>query len=660
MNFLKDNKRFSFLYGEKNITELSPAEKITETENSLISEYTLSDGLKITNFARKFDDFGAYEWVNYFENTGSKPTQIISELWDCLCEIPLGVNKPFCWQAYLPDAEKSIKIYAPTGSDWSAQEFYSDADGSENFRSNSFTNYIFSDSVKEYKASGGRSSEKNAPFFNIHHQGCGVIFAIGWTGQWNCRIEGTKTGAVIKTKIEDTHFRLLPGEKIRTSSIVIMPYSGNVEEAQNKWRRLVKNNFSLIGTAGREPLAPLCAGIWGGMSTTSVIDRINAVSDNNIPFEYFWMDAGWYGMDTKPSPDEFEGDWGSYTGDWRVNPHIHPDGLHEVSSAIAKADKKFLLWLEPERVVNNTPTAMKHPEYFIDSPYENDTYLLLNLGNPNAWEYCFNMLSEKISSLNISCYRQDFNMSPLEFWRKNDSADRKGISEIKHINGLYKLWDALLEKFPHLIIDNCASGGRRIDIETLRRSVPLWRSDAQCSADYPPEFAQVHNMTFSSWMPYSGTGSGRQWGDVYRIRSAYAGGLTTNYTYSEKEEFGKNKAQLEWIKKYTEEYLKIRPYFSCDFYPLTKPSAKTDEWSAVQFNRPELDDGVVQIFRRAQSPYTNASFSLKGLCADKTYIFTDADGGEEFEINGSNLIADGFCINIPQKRTAKIYFYHCK
>ena len=99
---------------------------------------------------------------------------------------------------------------------------------------------------------------------------------------------------------------------------------------------------------------------------------------------------------------------------------------------------------------------------------------------------------------------------------------------------------------------------------------------------------------------------------------------------------------------------------SLHFYPLTKPSAKTDEWSAAQFNRPEPGDGIVQIFRRAQSPYTNASFSLKGLCADKTYIFTDADGGEEFEINGSNLISDGFCINIPQKHTAKIYFYHCK
>lgn len=124
----------------------------------------------------------------------------------------------------------------------------------------------------------------------------------------------------------------------------------------------------------------------------------------------------------------------------------------------------------------------------------------------------------------------------------NDADDRKGITEIKHIMGLYRLWDALLERFPHLIIDNCASGGRRIDIETLRRSVPLWRSDAQCSANYPPEWAQVHNMTFSVWMPYSGTE--REWGGMCTGSGARMPQGWSQNIYSEKEEFGKDPRQV--------------------------------------------------------------------------------------------------------------------
>lgn len=173
----------------------------------------------------------------------------------------------------------------------------------------------------------------------------------------------------------------------------------------------------------------------------------------------------------------------------------------------------------------------------------------MNLGNPDAWDYCFNTISGIIEELCIDCYRQDFNFSPLSYWRKNDEFDRRGITEIKHINGMYRLWDALLERFPDLIIDNCASGGRRIDIETLRRSIPLWRSDYQCTANYDIEASQCHNQTFNLWMPYSGTSTGRPY-DEYRVRSPYTAAMTTNYSWAEMESFCDTEEKVEFIKKY--------------------------------------------------------------------------------------------------------------
>ncbi len=652
INKLPEKKiNISFLYDGKDIFLHNLTLKKTKTENEEIFEYTTEDGLKFTHILKIYPEYNASEWVTWFENTSDKPSKLLSGINDCDVEIPFDRDEKLPWCAYIPEAEKDMKIYSPGGSNWEKREFYCDVD---ELRDNRYINHIYPEQTKCYKTSGGRSSQAKAPFFNIHRQNKGVVFAVGWTGQWECSITRYNDSVNIKSGIEDARFYLLPGEKIRTSSAVLMEYEGSFTQAQNKWRRLVKEHFSLIGKPGREKSAPLCAGIWGGMSTKGVLERLEIIKKEKLPFEYIWMDAGWYGTSTKPSPDEFEGDWPDFTGDWRVNKTHHPDGLLDVSKAIKDAGMKFILWFEPERVRANTPAAKEHPEYFLS--LENRSDYLLNLGNDAAWQYCFNTLSEIIERLGMDFYRQDFNFNPLEYWRKNDEDNRQGISEIKHITGLYRLWDALLEKFPNLCIDNCASGGRRIDIETLRRSVPLWRSDLQCPANYGIEDTQAHNMQFSTWMPYSGTGSGRIWGDVYRMRSAYAGALTTGYAYSEKEKFG-SAEQIEWIKKYLNEYLSIREYFYGDFYPLTDSVESDYSWNAAQFNRPENGDGMVQAFRHPKSPFSVADFRLCGLDGEKMYKVTDLDNDDSFEISGEELMNQGLRIETDCPRTAKIFAY---
>ena len=277
----------------------------------------------------------------------------------------------------------------------------------------------------------------------------------------------------------------------------------------------------------------------------------------------------------------------------------------------------------------------------------------MNLGNADAWQYCYDTLSDLIERIGVDGYRQDFNMSPLPYWRHNDAEHRKGITEIKHINGLYRLWDALLERFPQLLIDNCASGGRRIDIEMLRRSIPLWRSDFQCPANYDIEASQIHNQTFNTWMPYSGTGSGRAY-DPYRIRSAYGASLATNWSYSQRDTFADTAEKTEFIRKYTSEYLKVRPYFSEDFYPLTAVSSALDTWCATQFDRPSHHDGVLLIFRREASPYETAVFPLFAIEENAAYELTDADGGTQI-LSGKEL-SDGLTISIS-RRESKVLFY---
>lgn len=309
MDFLKNNRRFSMRYDGKDLSSYDVAVKVREEGSVIVTEYVLNNTVKITNTAKKYTDFGAYEWSNELENIADTPSGIISDLYDCDCSFAFEHEEPPKWCAYLPDERHATKVYAPNGSTWSDTEFYCDVDA---FHDHKRVNHIVPGEKKCYATSGGRSSQEMAPFFNVSKNDSGIIFAIGWTGQWNCEIERGTDEVRVRTKIEDTHFRLLPGEKIKTSSVVILPYKD--KNPHNIWRRLLREHFSPVGTEGRDAFAPLCAGIWGGMRAEAVLDRIEKISKNNLPFEYVWMDAGWYGIDTKPTPDEFEGDWGLIPG----------------------------------------------------------------------------------------------------------------------------------------------------------------------------------------------------------------------------------------------------------------------------------------------------------------------------------------------------------
>ena len=643
--------RLDFLYGGASFSDLSVVKEETSKENQVITVYTLQDGIKITNVLTWHGE--ACEWVNWFENPSNQKSAIISSLQDANIILPMAHEDFYDRSAWQQDFADVTQIHAPSGSHWSYDEFSCNPHRMDDVR---FIGQAAPNRSRKYANSGGRSSEKNAPFFNIHFQGRGYIAAIGWSGQWNCEIRRLEDGVLIKSGIEDTHFCLEPGERFRTSSIVIMPYEGAVIDGQNQWRRLVREHFSLIGQPGRDTHGPLCLNVWGGMSTQAVLDRLETACKNHLPYEYLWMDAGWYGIDTAATPDEFEGDWADHTGDWRVSPLIHPNQLKDVANAAHQAGMKFLLWVEPERVIATTPIVQEHPEYFYLPSDEKSQNRLLNLGNPDAWNYCLETLSGLIETIGIDCYRQDFNMPPLNDWRHNDAEDRKCISEIKHINGLYCLWDALLDRFPHLLIDNCASGGRRIDIETLRRSIPLWRSDYQCSANFLVEASQCHHLGFNQWLPYSGSSTGRLY-DTYRMRSAYTPALAAPYTFSERDSFGDDPEKMAWLRQYLLEYLKVRPMMEEDFYPLTTINDCKDAWCAAQFDRPSKKDGLIQAFRRDASPFETACFFLYGVNENARYIFTDEDSGEEIILGGKELKEKGLSITISQKRSSRLIFY---
>ncbi len=117
---------------------------------------------------------------------------------------------------------------------------------------------------------------------------------------------------------------------------------------------------------------------------------------------------------------------------------------------------------------------------------------LLDLGNPAAQKWLTDHVDKTITEQGIDLYRQDFNFDPLGYWRGNDAPDRQGITENLHVQGYLAYWDELRRRHPKLLLDSCASGGRRNDLETLRRSVPLHKTDYKYS-DQPAKQAFHRN-----------------------------------------------------------------------------------------------------------------------------------------------------------------------
>ena len=197
------------------------------------------------------------------------------------------------------------------------------------------------------------------------------------------------------------------------------------------------------------------------------------------------------------------------TGTWEVDLKRFPHGLRAISDYAHSRGVKTIVWFEPERVEPDTWLSKNHPEWILGGGAGTG---LLNLGNPQAREWLTEHVDQLMVEQGIDLYRQDFNMDPLSDWRgrRTRSAGDHGDSPRR---GLLGLLGRVVKRHPGDVHRHVRSGGRRNDLETLRRAIPLWRTDYRCE----PIGTQCCSYGISLWIPLSGTGAADA--DVYTFRS---------------------------------------------------------------------------------------------------------------------------------------------
>jgi len=597
-------------------------------------------GLECRIELQEYAGLPAVLWNVSFTNTGTKPTPIL----DAICPLDL------CW----PALDRKILHRAHGAFHYEDVPF-----GPEAFRDDFMMGVedLTRHSEVLMAGTGGRPSVDWMPYFNFEGTHGGLMFGIGWTGQWQARIKASTDTVHFQAGMEFIHTILNPGETIRQPEILIVFWQGDDPiRGHNLLRRFIQENVLPRDHQGHSLRAPACNLTWGGMVAASHLERIRNLAKEKIPLDYYWIDAGWYGK-AGPNASEFTPEWGSQAGDWNINRETFPHGVKEVSDAAHAVGKKFLLWVEPERAICGTPITQEHPEWFLEvEPRVPKTNLLLNFGNPAAREWCTELIAGLIEHEGLDCYRQDFNISPLPYWQHADAPDRVGMHEIRYVEGLYRFLGELRRRFPDLLIDNCASGGRRLDFEMMRYSIPLWGSDMQCSPDYLAErnLQQVQGLSY--WLPQFAFGTQNHPGDTYHFRSTMAAGIATHlFTY----EACPIKADYpyQWLRERLAEYHRAKVCFSGDFYPLCDQTASFKYWTANQFDRPDLNAGVVEVFRKSASNIEKMTFSLQGLDDAAIYEIENADDGSVTQWCGRQLREDGLPVEISRKRDSRLFFY---
>lgn len=626
MQWEADKTPFSFTYKAAASAALLGKWEHTVTEQAgeefTVYQHRYADpesGLRVTAEVKQYSQLPAVEWVLYFSNEGDQNTGIIEDVFPLQAQLPAAAFHTYTLH-YAKGDEFSPESYAPQCKVFSTM--------------NSIGNV-------QFQSSRGRSSDAYLPFFNMQIDSHGVIGALGWTGDWQMDIGRNGNAVKLVGGMKKTRFFLYPQEKVRTPRILLMEWQGELEESYNTWRRFLLRHYSPLEADQTHLKMPVCYLNWGEVSCQEQIRRAQEAIDKGFEYEVFWIDAGWYGSaQVKENSTVFDGVWGTQSGNWWPNQGLFPEGMKPLSDFLKQHNKELLIWFQPEIASGGSELAQKHPDWLLGGG-------LVNLGNPEALQGIIDMVAGQMIETGATWYRQDFNMDPAWAWQAADQPDRTGITEMKHIEGLYTFWDELKKRVPGLKIDNCSSGGRRIDLEMISRSAVLWRTD------YPFEVKdlcdlQSHMFGLSYWVPLQQTSLGVSDRDLFR--GAMGAGMTlSNWD---------GKMVIDGFIPQVREYQEIRDYFYGDYYPLIPYSPGKDSWTAWQFHNRDKNAGVAVFVRKPESNIMTLQANLRKINREKRYevkLTIRSEPPSVTKIPGEELA--GLAIELKEKRDSAVLVY---
>ena len=629
VSFCLDGKRFDGVPHS-----FSPGIRKRIVDSNMVETVISGEGpgqIRVRAEVTEYRDFPVFEWQFFIENAASTPSSILTDFY----------AMDFVFPA------KSGVLHYGTG----------DTRCNENY---DFFDQLIGPKPFITAPKRGYSCEGAYPYLRLTTDSYVASVAVGWGGQWLASVSKVSRGIRFTAGQQRMHARLMPGEEFCTPRMTVMLSADtDRDRAVNLWRRWYFKH--VLPKVYGEPLPPkACMHVFRdngpeftGTTAENQIAGLRSYIRHGLKPDVWWIDAGWYPCD---------GDW-KKIGTWCEDKKRFPDrGLAPIGEVCAKENVDFLLWFEPERVAKDSWLARHKKEWLLCDPAPASVgYYLFDLGNPEALNWMIERVCFLIRKWHVTVYRQDFNrIDLLSAWSNNETEDRVGALENRHIQGYWKYWEAILSRNPGLWIDACASGGRRNDLETMRRSVALHPTDFGYG-NHP--VTQFQTQSLYEWTPYfrshtlswdneKGTYepvSVHSGCDEFAFMNAMAPAITVMTTaWAEEDEIALAKKMLPIWRRSAE--IQLRG----DYYVHSRSDRTPHSLYAVEFSDPERGDGLFLAIRNTLCRKGGITARLH-VDEKADYVLENGVTGEKREVSGREL-ARGFTVKLT-RRSGVIWFY---
>ncbi len=351
----------------------------------------------------------------------------------------------------------------------------------------------------------------------------------------------------------------------------------------------------------------------------------------DVGIELFVMDDGWFG--------ERKDDAHSL-GDWTVNQKKIPSGLAGLADKIHGMGLDFGIWVEPEMVNVDSDLYRAHPDWVIDLPEkdhsEERNQRILDLLQPEVRAYIVEAMCKIFSTPGINYVKWDMNRNFSDVFSRALPKERQGEVFHRYILGLYDILQELMEQFPDILFEGCASGGNRFDLGMLCYFPQIWASD---NTDAFTRMRMMENYSYAYPMNVIGahvSASPNHQTLRYttldtRFQVAAFGVLGYELNLSDISSEG-----IDAIKKQVALYKEKRDlFFHGEFY--RGRSGNIHEWTVVSKDKSQAAGLLFQELCEANQG--NQKYYAKGLEADTCYRFYN------YEIK-RNIKAFGDLVNI--------------
>ena len=420
----------------------------------------------------------------------------------------------------------------------------------------------------------------------------------------------------LQVGINDFNFswQLGPEESFQTPEALIGYTTEGFNGLSHGFHNVVRNNIIRGPWKNRE--RPILINNWEATYFDFDEDKLVAIAQraHEVGVELFVLDDGWFGARNNDKAG---------LGDWTPNADRLPNGLTTLARRINDLGMQFGLWFEPEMVNKDSDLFRAHPEWALRTPgramSQGRNQYVLNFADNEVVDNIYGQMYSLLSSANIAYIKWDMNRYISEGYDITRDAAHQGELFHRYILGVYGLMERLLQAFPDLLIESCASGGGRFDMGMLYYSPQIW-----CSDD--TDAVERLNIQYGTSVFYPLVSMGSH---VSITPNHQTGRVTPLHTRSNVAMFGTFGYELDLGKLSEEEVREVRrevdlfqEYRSIihrgDFYRLMAPyNNRKAAWMVVASDRRRALVGDYKILLKPNSPYTR--IQLRGLDPKTVY-----------------------------------------